>query len=385
MIKKLSLTALLLATATPSFALEDGKLVIWVGSNRDEAALAAAAAPFTADLGVEVVVEVVDPDLPQKYQQAAATGDGPDIVMFAHDRFGEWADGGLIAPVDPTADWLAGVLPSALEAVQFGGKTWGYPVAVEAVTLLYNKDLIATPPAAFEDIAGLTVEGQKILWDYNNTYFTMPMLMAGGGYAFQKVDGVYDGKTTGVNTEGAIAGAEVLKALFDSEVMPQGVDYGVMDGAMAGGEVAMVLNGPWSWAGYRDAGINLGVAPIPTVNGQVSPPFLGVQAFGINAASPNADLAAELIENYLATDEGLAVWNAGGVLGALADVSAAEAQGNELVSDMLAVAANGIPMPSNPEMGAFWAAMGPALTNITTGAATPADALNDAAARILGE
>jgi len=180
MIKKLSLTALLLATATPSFALEDGKLVIWVGSNRDEAALAAAAAPFTADLGVEVVVEVVDPDLPQKYQQAAATGDGPDIVMFAHDRFGEWADGGLIAPVDPTADWLAGVLPSALEAVQFGGKTWGYPVAVEAVTLLYNKDLIATPPAAFEDIAGLTVEGQKILWDYNNTYFTMPMLMAGG-------------------------------------------------------------------------------------------------------------------------------------------------------------------------------------------------------------
>jgi maltose/maltodextrin transport system substrate-binding protein len=36
-------------------------------------------------------------------------------------------------------------------------------------------------------------------------------------------------------------------------------------------------------------------------------------------------------------------------------------------------------------MGAFWSAMGPALTNITTGAATPADALNDAAKRIVGE
>jgi maltose/maltodextrin transport system substrate-binding protein len=36
-------------------------------------------------------------------------------------------------------------------------------------------------------------------------------------------------------------------------------------------------------------------------------------------------------------------------------------------------------------MGAFWSAMGPALTNITTAAATPADALNDAAARILAE
>jgi len=62
--------------------------------------------------------------------------------------------------------------------------------------------------------------------------------MAGGGYAFQKVDGVYDGTTTGVNTDGAIAGAEVLKSLFDDGVMPQGVDYGVMDGAMNNGEVA---------------------------------------------------------------------------------------------------------------------------------------------------
>ncbi len=43
-----------------------------------------------------------------------------------------------------------------------------------------------------------------------------------------------------------------------------------------------------------------------------------------------------------------------------------------------------VPMPSNPEMGAYWAAMAPALTNITTGAQDPATALNDAAARILG-
>lgn len=213
----------------------------------------------------------------------------------------------------------------------------------------------------------------------------MPMLMAGGGFAFQKVDGVYDDAVTGVNTEGAIAGAEKLRSLFDKGILPTGVDYGMMDASMAGGEVAMVLNGPWSWAGYRAAGINIVVAPIPTVNGNASPPFLGVQALGINAASRNADLAVEFIENYLAVDEGLAIWNAGGGIGALADTSAAAAQADPLVAGMLAVAAIGVPMPSNPEMGAFWSAMGPALTNITTGAATPADALNDAAARILGE
>ena len=74
------------------------KLLIWIGVNRDQAELQAIDEKFTADLGIPVTVEVVDPDLPQKFQQAAATGDGPDIVLWAHDRFGEWAQGGLIAP-----------------------------------------------------------------------------------------------------------------------------------------------------------------------------------------------------------------------------------------------------------------------------------------------
>ncbi|MBY5931986.1 maltose/maltodextrin ABC transporter substrate-binding protein MalE [Tateyamaria omphalii] len=377
----LTTAACLLTTAIPAAAFDADSLTIWTGSNRDRDQLLAATSAFTEDLGIEVIVEVVDPDLPQNYQQAAATGDGPDILMWAHDRFGEWASGGLIQPVSPAAGWVEGVLPSAMEAVQFDGKTWGYPVAVEAVTLVYNADVIDTPPASFEEI--IATGEANILWDYNNTYFTMPMLMAGGGYAFEKVDGSYDGSQTGVANEGAIAGAEVLATLFENDIMPAGVDYGVMDSAMASGNVAMVLNGPWSWDGYADAGINVAVAPIPTVNGNTAPPFLGVLTLGVNAATPNADLAVELIENYLLTDEGLAIWNANGALGAVADISAAEAQGDPLVSGMLEVAANGVPMPSNPEMGAFWAAMGPALTNITSGTSKPSDALNDAAARIM--
>ena len=384
--KKLGLAALLLTTASPAIALEEGKLLIWMGGDKGDALLQEVVAQFTADLGVEVVVEIADP-LTDKFQQAAATGDGPDIVLWAHDRFGEWAAGGLIQPVDPSQEMTDGILASAWDAVSFGGKVWGYPVNVEAIGLVYNKDLIDTPPATFEEIKDLAMpEGVRaILWDYNNTYFTMPMLMANGGFAFQKVDGVFDGKNTGVNNEGAMMGANVLKSLFDDGVMPAGVDYGVMDGAMAKGETAMVINGPWSWAGYKGAGINIGVAPLPTINGQVSPPFLGVPAFAVNAATPNKDLVIELLESYILTDEGLAHWNANGNLGALADISAGQVQEDPLVKATIANAANGIPMPSNPEMGAFWGAMGPALTNITTGVQSPEDALNDAAKRILGE
>lgn len=381
--------AVLLTSTSLTFAAKEGELLVWVGTNRDEAALQTVLDKFTADLGITAKVEVVDP-VPDKFQQAAATGDGPDIVLFAHDRFGDWAAGGLIDPVTPPADVTSGILPTAWDAVTFGGKVWGYPVGVEAVGLVYNKKLVPTPPASFDDVKALAAtlgNGKTIMWDYNNTYFTFPLMAAGGGFAFQKgADGNYNGKETGVNNEGAIAGAQVLKDLVDSGVMPKGVDYGVMDGAFAKGEVGMVLNGPWSWGGYKTAGLDIGVAPIPSVNGQPSKPFIGVFAWAINAASPNKDLAKELIESYILTDENLAIWNKSGQLGALADISAGEAQGSDpLVTATLANAAIGVPMPSNPEMGAFWSAMGPALSNITSGTQDVKPALDDAAKRILGQ
>ena len=384
---KLTAAAMLLSTTAPAFALEEGVVTIWMGAGKGDALLQEAASAFTADLGVEVKVEVVDPGLTDKFQQAAATGDGPDIVLWAHDRFGEWAAGGLLSAVSPSQDFQDGVLDSGWDAVSFGGKIWGYPVAVEAIGLIYNTDLVATPPATFEELKDMEMPDgvSTILWDYNNTYFTMPMLMANGGYAFKKVDGNFDGNDTGVNNDGAKIGGNVLKSLFDDGVLPEGVDYGVMDGAMANGETAMVINGPWSWAGYEGNGRNIAVAPIPSVNGQASPAFIGVYSAAVNAASPNQDLAVELLENYILTDEGLATWNAKSELGALADKSAGAAQTDPKVGATIANAASGIPMPSNPEMGAFWSAMGPALSNITSGAASVEDALDDAASRILGE
>jgi maltose/maltodextrin transport system substrate-binding protein len=380
--------AMLLGSTALASALEKDQLLIWVGPNREDANLQQVTQKFTDELGIPVTVEVVDP-LTDKFQQAAATGDGPDIVLWAHDRFGEWAAGGLITPVEPSADFRAGVLDTGWDAVSFGGKVWGYPVGVEAIALIYNKALVDAPPASFEEIATMPVKQDgvaRIMWDYNNTYFTFPLMAANGGYAFLKKDGTYDGKDTGVNNAGAVQGGEMLKSLIDNGVMPAGVDYGVMDGAMNKGEVAMVINGPWAWGNLKTSGIDFGVAPLPSVGGKPSVPFIGVTSFAINAASPNKDLAVELIENYILTDEGLNAWNAGGNLGALADLSVGEAQSADAnVATTLANAAIGVPMPSNPEMGAFWSAMGPALGNITTGAQDVKTALDDAAKRILGE
>ena len=86
-------------------------------------------------------------------------------------------------------------------------------VAVEAVGLIYNKALVPTAPATMEEIADMKIEGvsSPILWDYNKPYFSFPLLMAGGGFAFEKKEGSYDPTTTGVANAGAIAGATVRR------------------------------------------------------------------------------------------------------------------------------------------------------------------------------
>jgi len=55
---------------------------------------------FSKKSGISVAVEHPE-DAPGKFQQAAAAGKGPDIWCWPHDRMGEWAQSGLIVPINP--------------------------------------------------------------------------------------------------------------------------------------------------------------------------------------------------------------------------------------------------------------------------------------------
>ena len=92
--------AMLLGSTALASAMEKDQLLIWVGPNREDAALQQVTQKFTDELGIPVTVEVVDP-LTDKFQQAAGAGKGPDIFCWPHDRVGEWAKSGLIVPVQP--------------------------------------------------------------------------------------------------------------------------------------------------------------------------------------------------------------------------------------------------------------------------------------------
>jgi maltose/maltodextrin transport system substrate-binding protein len=48
--------------------------------------------------GIEVTIET-PANIIDNFSLGAPVGKGPDIVIWAHDKVGEWADGGLIAPI----------------------------------------------------------------------------------------------------------------------------------------------------------------------------------------------------------------------------------------------------------------------------------------------
>jgi len=387
-LKRLASAAILALAGTAAHAAEPGKLLIWINGDKGYNGLAKVGEEFTAKTGVQVVVEHPE-DAPNKFQQAAAAGKGPDIWIWPHDRIGEWIAGGLLQPVTPSKKVLADLDPLAVKAFAVGGKQWGYPMSIEAVSLVYNKALVPTPPKTFDEVIALdkklSASGKKaILWDYNNTYFTWPLLAAGGGYPFKlKADGNFDPADTGVNNAGALKGAELLSKLVKDGVMTKGAGYAEMEAGMAQGKVAMMINGPWSWDNLKKANIDFGVARIPSVNGKKAAPFVGVLGAMISKASPNRDVAVEFIENFMLAPKGLKTINDDVPLGTPASKALfAELKSNANIQATMASAQDGAPMPNNPEMGRFWSSMESALKNMTEGRQQPKEALDAAAKRI---
>ena len=388
-------TALVVCTAvgfSAAHALEKDKLLIWIGGDKGYRGLAKVGEKFTKELDIKVTVEYPE-DATGKFQQAASAAKGPDIFIWAHDRLGEWAQAGLLSPVEPDARVKDSVTPIGWDAFSFNGKLWGYPIAYEAVALIYNKALAPEAPASFEDIIELdetlSAEGKKaILWDYTNTYFTWPLLAANGGYVFAKDDqGNYNLKDIGVNNEGAVIGAEMLVSLISQGVMPKGAQYKDMEAGVNQGKVAMMINGPWSWENLKQSGIDFGVTTIPRIGDNPGKPFVGVLGAMINQASPNKDLATEFCEHYLMSEEGLKMIDADVALGVPANKAffVELATKDENIRASMINVELGEPMPTAPEMGAFWSAMQSALENMTQQRQVPKEALDDAAKRIANQ
>ncbi|QCR37436.1 maltose/maltodextrin ABC transporter substrate-binding protein MalE [Nissabacter sp. SGAir0207] len=383
----LSALATLVLSAPALAKIEEGKLVIWINGDKGYNGLAEVGKRFEKDTGIQVSVEHPD-KLEEKYPQVAATGDGPDIIFWAHDRFGGYAQSGLLAEINPSKTTQDKIFPFTWDAVKFDGKIIGYPVAVEALSLIYNKDLVPNPPKTWEEIPALDkqlrAKGKSaIMWNLQEPYFTWPIIAADGGYAFKLENGKYNVKDVGVNNAGSQAGLQFIVDLVKNKHINADTDFSIAEAAFNKGETAMTINGPWAWGNIEQSKINYGVTLLPTFKGKPSKPFVGVLTAGINAASPNKELATEFLENYLLTDEGLAAVNKDKPLGAVALKSyQQQLEKDPKIAATMQNSQNGEIMPNIPQMSAFWYAERSAVINALSGRQSVKQALDDVQSRL---
>ena len=115
-----------LSSALRAFSWTDGELLIWISDNRGFRALEALGKKFEEEMGVPVKVETQE-QITEKFQAAAQGGKGPDIFFWAHDRIGEWADAGLLKPLEIKEEFKSAFIPMSWEAVAHNKQTLGLP------------------------------------------------------------------------------------------------------------------------------------------------------------------------------------------------------------------------------------------------------------------
>ncbi|WOO86435.1 extracellular solute-binding protein [Mollicutes bacterium LVI A0039] len=326
---------------------------------------------FTAETGVEV--EVIEADMFDTLDALPTQqGNTADIFMLPNDRIGDLATQKLIAPID--AD-ISDYTETAKTAATYGDSSYILPMATDTTLFIYNKDLMTEVPATLSamDVADWSAK-------FTDFYHVGGAFMSEGGYIFG--DNNTNTADIGLNNEGSVAAGKFIQSLYSSgdshwELMKDDVvAYDIMEQDFKDGKVKAIINGPWALAGYAEAGINYGIAPIPSLTGKEDyAPLVGTKGLGINAYSSNVD-AAQAFLTFLGTAE-----NAQKFYDQTLEVNphtaiSYEDGSNEAV--ILEATLKGTSMPTDPAFGKVWEPMADALKQIASGEDVEA-ALNSAA------
>ncbi len=325
-------------------------------------------------------------DIATAVTTAVPAGQGPDIVAWVDDVVGKFVKLEVIKPIDgldgvDMSYMNANFTKAAVDADTFDGKIYGMPETVEAITMIYNKDLVSADQVPKTSDALLAFaksyrsahpDQYGVVWNTrNDAYFNAPWVYGFGGY-YVKADG-----TVGLTSSGTKAGFNYISS-FKSYI-PASVDYGVADQLFKDKKAAIIINGPWSVADYTKSGINYGLAVLPTTSGKPAQPFVGVKTLMVAATAQNPALAVDVIKWFdnkpNEISQALANKEIPANKLALADASV------QAVGDIKGFGnqiANGTPLPNTPFMSALWDPVAKALEAVWSGKQSVDSALSDA-------
>jgi multiple sugar transport system substrate-binding protein/arabinogalactan oligomer/maltooligosaccharide transport system substrate-binding protein len=335
----------------------------------------------------------------QKMVSAAAAGTLPDMAQMGSTNMGEFAEMGVLEPVDDSAFHKGDFFPAAWEGNVVDGTVYGVPWYVDTRVLYYRTDLaekagVTKAPAGWSDLRSLAKRYQKqagTRWGISlqpsgtGTWQNwLPFLYSAGGRMLT------DGKPS-LDTPQAVRSLTEYKAYFDGGTADKSVTPGydvVKD--FGKGTVPMFFSGPWQVANidkqFPDLKGDWKAVTVPAQKSSTS--FVGGSSLVTFHKSPHKAAAKEF-EKYLTSASRQAGWfQRTGDLPANTSAWKKEPLASnetlQVFGEQLRTAEAVPPLPKWEELAAK---IDSAIESVTQGKATPAEAahtLQSAAEGLVG-
>ena len=403
--------ALTFAALGNVFAQDDIALTIWADETRAPI-LEQLGDIFSEEFGVDVVVQqLAFGDIRDNFKNAAPAGEGPDIIVGAHDWLGELVVNGLLEPVNLSDEVSENLVDVALQAFTFDGTLYAVPQYTENVALAYNPEIIEEVPATWDEMAELSAEivaGSEdaeaptygFMVETGNAYIFYPIQTAFGGYVFATDDaGNYLADDVGIDSDGTIAAATWLSGMVEAGNTPESASGDTILSLYEEGRVGAFIAGPWNLERLRLSEVPYEIAAFPTgPDGVTSKPFLGVQGFMISAFSEQKLLAEAFLLDFVLSEEievTVEFDTADGteeitgtpmaLLGRQRPSAFLPALEMSTDPDFASFSEAGVEaqaMPAIPEMGSVWSPWGDALNLIAQGQSSAEEAMMTAGEQI---
>jgi len=322
---------------------------------------------------VDIVYEPVGHvDARSKIELDGPAGVGADVFVAPHDHLGALINGGHVLE-NTDAAFKTSFVDAAVIGATYNGKVYGYPLAIETYALFYNKDIVKTAPKTWAEVEAFAKTWNNkaenkyaIAWEVANAYFDYIFMGGFGAHLFGPNGN--DRTQHNINSANAIAGLSYFQSLRKNilDVPSADMSGDFCNSSFVEGKVPMLITGPWKIADFTKANLNYGIAPIPVFPNQKNPPssFSGIRLAFVSAYTNNVEQATAFAK-FLTSKEVLTKrYEITKQIPPRKDISITD----PLSAGILAQAQYATPMPSIPQMGTYWSAMGAAFASIWDGA-----------------
>lgn len=245
-----------------------------------------------------------------KINTAASSNTLPDILMMDGPNVSNYADAGIIQPIDDVVKDKSAFVDSVITQGTFDGKLYALAPTESTVALFYNKNMLDKagiyPPTTLEkawtwnefyEAAKKLTNKEKgiygVNWtlDYGIIYFSGPFIWSNGGEFISD-----DGKKALINSPKAVEAVKFLQK-FATEGL---VNLQPTPDEFETGKAAMMLMGSWEWAKLKDyPNYEWGITYYPrSPKGKVVSPS-GDWSFGISTSTKHKKEAGKLLSFIL--------------------------------------------------------------------------------------